>query len=625
VSGFAGIVRLEPSLETAEADRAALAHMAEAIAFRGPDAQQQWHCDGASFAFSLLTTGPAQQAASQPVTLDGTAWLIGDVRLDRREELIDLLSETGKRAEKKATDEEVVLLAWKRWRDDGNNHVFSEELHGEFGFAIWEPARRELNCFRDVMGCRPFYYYVEQDVFSFSNTSQALNYAPNFTAELDYDYIADFLLVGWCPRPENSVYRKARRLPAGHYLTFSPNGTKLQRYQQIPIEEPLFLKRDQEYIEIYRSLLEKAVADRLPEQATAIFLSGGLDSGSLAATSCSLRTKTGLPNDLHAVTADLRPLFDDEEGEWARLTADHLKISFELSHRGNCLPFSGVENRRVLPEPLANPYWGTYLHLCGRVASKARVFFVGYGGDNVLNSETWSYLRYLFHRGRFAHALTSFAQYILTHGRLPPLRAGLRARFRSWLGQAKLEQGYPPWLNSDFERQFQLKERWKELNREPELIHPVHPLAYLSLTNSYWSLSLDREDADDVGLPLELRFPLFDFKLLGFLLRLPALPWCADKTISRRAMRGSLPEAVLKRPKSPIPHEMLLLHHRNGNWHPSRVSELSNRTFDFVDWNGFLSLAEGQYTQSGILLRECVPPIALNSWLNQIEKGLRIE
>lgn len=41
MSGFAGIVRLEPTPETVEADRAAIARMAEAIAFRGPDAQQQ--------------------------------------------------------------------------------------------------------------------------------------------------------------------------------------------------------------------------------------------------------------------------------------------------------------------------------------------------------------------------------------------------------------------------------------------------------------------------------------------------------------------------------------------------------------------------------------------------------
>jgi len=86
MSGFAGIVRLEPSLESDEADRATIARMAEAIAFRGPDAQQQWRQNGASFAFSLLTTGPAPQAASQPVTLDGNTWLIGDVRCDGRDD-----------------------------------------------------------------------------------------------------------------------------------------------------------------------------------------------------------------------------------------------------------------------------------------------------------------------------------------------------------------------------------------------------------------------------------------------------------------------------------------------------------------------------------------------------------
>src|SRR5207247_571660 len=119
VSGFAGIVRIAPSVESAEADRSSIERMACAIAFRGPDSLQQWHRGGASFVFSLLTTGPAPQSGSQPVTVDGTVWLIGDVRLDRRSELIDSLVQQGQRHEPGVTDEEIVLLAWKLWRETG--------------------------------------------------------------------------------------------------------------------------------------------------------------------------------------------------------------------------------------------------------------------------------------------------------------------------------------------------------------------------------------------------------------------------------------------------------------------------------------------------------------------------
>jgi hypothetical protein len=76
VSGFAGIVRIGPVAECVEADRSAIEIMARAIAFRGPDSLQQTHLPGASFAFSLLKTGPAPQECNQPCTLDGETWFL---------------------------------------------------------------------------------------------------------------------------------------------------------------------------------------------------------------------------------------------------------------------------------------------------------------------------------------------------------------------------------------------------------------------------------------------------------------------------------------------------------------------------------------------------------------------
>jgi asparagine synthase (glutamine-hydrolysing) len=622
VSGFAGIVRIEPSRESTEVDHFAIGRMAKAIAFRGPDALQKTHQPSASFAFSLLKTGPAPQSHSQPVTIDGTVWLAGDVRLDRRNDLIDGLAEYGQDVKPGVTDEEIVLMAWELWRKKEVRRIFFEQIYGDFSFVLWESSRQELHCFRDVMGGRPFYYCEKNGAFSFSNTLEALHSAPGFSAELDREYIGDFLLVGWCPRAEHTVYRSVRRLPAGHWLTFSAQGLKLQRFRQLPVEEPLFLKREEEYVETYRDLLEKAVADRLPQGRTAIFLSGGMDSSSLAATVCALRKKAGAQNDLHGITGDLRPLFEDEEGEWAARVAEHLGISFELSHRGDCTPFLGFEDgESCSPEPLSEPYWATYRYLCRRSAVKARVVFVGYGGDNVLNDETWPYFRYLFRRGRLDRALALFASYTLTRRRLPPLRAGLRSRFQRWFGVAKPERKFPPWLAPDFVRKLHLEDRWSELERDPVRIHPVHPLGYGSLTDPYWPLALDREDASYSGVALEMRSPLFDYRLLRFLLRLPALPWCAEKEIMRRAMRGALSEAILRRPKTPVREEVLTLHVQRGNWHPAEVGRLAGTSAEFVEWREFSKHAQ----LYGSSPWNCVPAIALNLWLNQIEKSARIE
>ena len=612
MSGFAGIIRLEPSLESAEVDRATIARMAQAIAFRGPDAQQQWSQNGASFAFSLLTTGPAPQAASQPVTLDGNTWLLGDVRLDRRKELLCALTAAECGLTPNATDEEITLAAWTLWRERDNAQIFFEELRGEFSFAIWEPNKRELNCFRDVIGCRPFYYVFTDGVFSYSNTLDALRHAPGFSGDLDREYIADFLLLASCPRPERTVYSKARRLPAGHQIRVSMQGLVLRRYQQLPIEEPLFLRHEEDYVATYRDLLEKAVADRLPRCAAAIFLSGGLDSSSVAATAAALLKGSGAKNDLHGVTADMKPLFEDEEGQWARRVAEHLGISFELSHQGQLVPFGGLENSRALfPEPMANPFRAVYLHLYRQSAARARVVFFGYGGDDVLAGQTGAYLAFMTKRWRLGQALAELASYTARQGQLPPLRIGMRAKLRNWFGLRREIPGPPPWFAEQFARDLQPRDRWQELHRQPPALHPVHPKGFEGLAGG-WAEILDKEDAAYNGLPLDVRLPLFDYRLVRFLLRLPTLPWCANKEIARRAMRNRLPESILRRPKRILARDPLQLHEKRGNWRPQSFGTPAEEMREFVDWPKFLE--RGRYQRVADLWADCTP-LGLNLWL----------
>jgi len=50
-------------------------------------------------------------------------------------------------------------------------------------------------------------------------------------------------------------------------------------------------------------------------------------------------------------------------------------------------------------------------------------------------------------------------------------------------------------------------------------------------------------------VPVEVQRPYFDLRLVRFLLRLPPVPWCADKELLRVAMQGVLPEQVRCRPK----------------------------------------------------------------------------
>src|SRR5206468_1369193 len=59
-------------------------------------------------------------------------------------------------------------------------------------------------------------------------------------------------------------------------------------------------------------------------------------------------------------------------------------------------------------------------------------------------------------------------------------------------------------------------------------------------------------DGGNITVPVETRHPFLDLRVLRYMVSVPAIPWCRAKYLERRAMRGELPDAVLKRPKSPL-------------------------------------------------------------------------
>src|SRR5258706_1653198 len=158
----------------------------------------------------------------------------------------------------------------------------------------------------------------------FSNTLNTIRCAPDISATLDDHFIGDFLLEGWCCAPARTVFRDISRLPSGHALSYSMSGMDVQRFTSLAVEEPLWLNREEEYVEQFRELLDHAVRERLPLGPAAIFMSGGLDSTSVAAVATAGAKRRGIPLALRAYTIDYQPLFDDQEGTLASRTAQYL-------------------------------------------------------------------------------------------------------------------------------------------------------------------------------------------------------------------------------------------------------------------------------------------------------------
>jgi asparagine synthase (glutamine-hydrolysing) len=607
MSGFFGMLRTDG----AAVEPRFLEEVGRRMHFRGPDGCQTWVNDGFGTCFTYLETGTRHQVRSQPVQLGERCTLLGDVRLDARKQLISELVEKQQPASDETSDHELLLLAWTAWGEET-----PAKLLGDFSFALWDAPRQSLFCARDFAGARPFFYFWKGSVFCFGNTLNLLRLVPGVSDALDDCFVRDFLLTGICSDPARTVWRDVRRLPAGHRLILSGDRIEVRRFMKLPIEEPLHLKDAGEYLENYRQLLGQAVGDRLPDGKVSLYLSGGLDSSSVCAATARIAAENGNVAALKAFTISWRPLFHDAEPRFAQLTARHLGLAHEILEENSVRP-DEHRTAAISPEPSAEFFLDRDRRFYQAASQHARVILSGDGGDDVLSGQSWPYLKYLHERGGWGEILRNFGGYLGVHGRFPPLRGGFRNKVRRWFGAKEGFKRLPSWLNSEFAERSRAEydERFQESTRIEE--HPLHPDAYRALHSGYWANVHENEDAGCTGVLLETRTPLLDLRILRFLLRLPPVPWCVNKELTRRAMKGQLPDKVLVRPKAPLPEDPLQACWQREGWRPLPEKNPPKTIHEFVNWERWLATFE---SAKGYFFYEYLYPISLSLWLKAIEK-----
>jgi asparagine synthase (glutamine-hydrolysing) len=182
-------------------------------------------------------------------------------------------------------------------------------------------------------------------------------------------------------------------------------------------------------------------------------------------------------------------------------------------------------------------------------ARNARVMLAGQGGDAVLYA-SHSYFFNMLKRGRIFRFVREAGGYVARKRRLPPL--GLRSSLRRVLHIEPRVEPPPAWLDCDFAREQSIDERWRRYHAfEPE-VHPTRPQAYNLLRGAGWQRLNEYLDPAAMRAPIEVRNPLLDVRVVRFLLRIPPMPWFAEKELLRLAVAGKLPESVRTRRKTPL-------------------------------------------------------------------------
>lgn len=572
MTGFFAVVHFDSH----PVERAALEAMARRIAYRGRDHHALIVSNDGRAGFGAAVTRRTRESAgeTQPLTQnDVTALALA--YLEDRAALIGRLRSVGGAAggglgdPASIPDVELILRAYLAWGADCARYIF-----GDFAFFIWDAQARRALFARDRLGIRALFYAHMQHpdygrALLVSTELMALRLYPTVSDALDMQAIGDYLASGSHLGHDKTAtaYRDIRAVPLSETLIADADGLKTQTYWTIPtITQPLRYAKPADYVEHYKSLLFTVVRDRLRSDETLISLSGGMDSSSIAAAAVALVRRGEADTTVRAIsTAGDPQVTESNEEEFARIVADHLGIELEIlqqrSTRRPDSPFLSVVPGQVLVGD------GVY-HTAKFYAERAHTSLLGDGADELFTpTPLWHVLRSM----PFSDALALYRWMWGFLGRRPALEGShffRPAPPKEIPPQSPADAPeYPPWIQPDFERRYDLWARWLH-NRtwEPQIPGMLQPRVYKKLSQLIWTE--DEEFLYPIDYtPAVYVAPFLDLRMIEFALSLPPTYMNRKKYLMRQAMKGVLPDSIVERPKtSPGPLLTNLLKQPGLDW-----------------------------------------------------------
>lgn len=560
----------------APVDEIALGSLVDVEPYRGPGSQH-FRIDGCiGLACAPLAAESTGADGCQPRGLEDRLWAVLDGRLDDRGSLIAALQRASARSSEGCSDVDLILNAYDCWAEDC---VF--RLTGDFAFCLWDRRRRRLFCARDRFGVKPFFYANTAGALVICSSLRALRRHPLVSDRLRDEAIGDFLLFGLCMEPSQTSFADIQRLPPAHRLTCSlPGGPpRVDRYWRL---EPADLVRHadpRDHVERFSQLMHEAVADRIRTDRAAVLMSGGLDSSSVASIAAAIAT----PERLHAFTLVYDAQAADEERRYSSHVARSLGIGITHLAVDDYEPFARWDKDALPPEPSLEGLSAVMADVLDLASAHGHIVLTGEGGDPLLLPSTiieqvgWV---------PFSN-LVGDVWRACREGSLPPI--GLRATLTRWF---RSTDGVPQWLSDRLLRAFDPRERWRVIRAARTSARGARSPALNDLADPWWPSTFESLDPGATGQPVQVRYPFFDVRLVGYALTLPT-PWCVNKRILRASMRDRLPEAVLARPKTPLQADPV---GPRGRWSPEQATRLLTNTPDvarYVNIDKFRSTVRG--------------------------------
>jgi asparagine synthase (glutamine-hydrolysing) len=524
-----------------------ITRMTATLALRGPDSSGHLVEAPIAFGHRRLSIRDLSDAGSQPMRLGASGpILVFNGEVYNFGELRHRLEGLGHTDWRGRSDTEVILHAYAEWGLDG-----LKQLEGIFALALWDSARQRLVLMRDRLGVKPLFYGESKYGLAFGSEIKAVLAADGVDTTLDDQSFSEYLWYGNAYE-DRTFFKGVRALEPGHWLIIQGDNRRLEPWWSIEewLNRPVIARNLADAAVRVRSALDQAVERQLvADVPVGIFLSGGVDSSSIAASAMQSRTQ---PLSSYVAGFDFSKEID--ELPKASRVAHHLGLEHhELRVEGGDLAEVLVTLAQAHDEPFADAANIPLYLMCRQLAGQIKVVLQGDGGDELFAG----YRRYAVLRNArwwrlWPRGLSPLAQ---AGGNL-----GRRfARMADSVGNsdAAMRMAYLLTLETpkDSPEALFLPARRCDLSEktDPFLAYrnaavrfrhydPVHQMLLTDLTVQLPSQFLTKVDRATMAAGIEARVPLLDERVAEIAVNMPS-EWKANgtekKVVLRESQRGA--------------------------------------------------------------------------------------
>lgn len=459
------------------------------------------------------------------------------------------------------TDGAGALL--QRYRDEGERCL--SDLAGRFAVAIVDARSEKVLLAVDPMGIEKLAYALRDDGLVFSSSAASVARFPAVAAPLSNQALFSYLMLHMVPAPE-TVYEGVTKLRAGTFAVLERGRLRIDRYWR-----PRFAASGagSAAFDVLRQRLHEslraAVRHSSPDETTGAFLSGGLDSSTVAGV---LAEVGGRPARTFSIGFGYP---DYDELPYARIANKRFDCEpHEYVVRGEDIVSTLPLIARNYDEPFGNSSALPVYH-CARLARAHGVthLLAGDGGDelfagNSRYAEQQVFERYglvprLVKRGLLEPLLGVWPDALTgrfvrrAKGYVRKANVPLPERLEAW--NVVYQSGAAEFLEPDFVRTIdprlpitRMYDLWNEAPTGDTLQHMLY---------HDWQYTLADNDLRKVetmcGVAgVRVSYPMLDPRVVDLSLEVPSalmMPGMQLRSFYKRAMHDFLPDEIINKKK----------------------------------------------------------------------------